>query len=1168
MKIHNLKFENINSLKGKWEIDFDNPELTRENIFLITGKTGSGKSTIFDAITLALYGETTRQGKITGTANELMNKHSGECSSEVIFSTKGVKYRATFNQHRSRNNPDGNLQGKKQALFNLETNKNLVTKNTKLEDVTQNIIGLNFNQFSKTVMLAQGSFDIFLKAKDEEKADILEQITGTQIYSEISKKIFEHHKEENTKLDNLKQLLEGIYLLTIEESSNMFNTIKEKEEYIIKKDNEILENDKILSYYKKLEELSTKEDNLILLKNELNTASEENTSNIKAIANYNKVKPIIELNTQVNNLISDIDNEVIKKQNLIKTLEENENKQNLLKQKLDKKICEKEVENGNLNKLSILIKQVREIDNNIISSLNLFNLSKERLDNLTKSIDNIKIQIDKTNKSLKEKEISLSSIEEYFHNNTHLNKYKDNQDKVLDSLDNFIKTKNQIDEKENFLKKEIDLIKDLNNNFLTLKESHNNVINELQEIEKEQNKIFDPNLDISINIDKLNKELNILRSSKESYIKYYKYLKINKENTLKADNLDIEISNIEKEIISIKTFVSKEKEIIGLKSYIHLLEKEKPCPLCGSRIHPSILEIKDSSLQKLEKELKEREEEKAKLFKEKNDLIISINSSLIIIKEEEQNLKNEYIDDIILEDNLDNNLNKRIFDLENEINKYNEKIKQLNNLKNEYTSKQKEYNDTSIKLSVALQLKEEKENFITSLKEDIKLLNVEKSKHKEKLDNFTISHSYKELSNIFTTYNTNKDKKNSLINEIKTINNTIIDLNNEMDELEIKKEIQYKESSSINEKLSKQQKERKKIFEDKNCDEEFEIQSKVIVKIDKEIKELENNLNPLNTKIIKKTENIKTSNETISKYKKNLKELKNSIDKELIKIDIETLEKALTYNLDIDLQNQIETSIREYENKHIKYNTLNNEITREKEEINKIDIPISEETALEKQITLKRKRDAAISLKSSLEKELELDDKNREKYKEQEKEISDQKHLVSKWKTLNDLIGSATGKAFKSIAQAITLDYLIINTNIKLNELFPRYELYRITEKEKTSLSLGVIDKYSAAIKRPITNLSGGETFIISFSLALGLSDLLNKKVSIETLFLDEGFGTLDEETLTGALEAIDNLTKTGKTIGLISHVALLHDRIRSQIKVQENGDSTSSLIGPGVNKI
>ena len=97
MKIHNLKFENINSLKGKWEIDFDNPELTRENIFLITGKTGSGKSSIFDAITVALYGETTRQGKITTASNELMNKHSGECNSEVIFSTKGVKYRAIFN---------------------------------------------------------------------------------------------------------------------------------------------------------------------------------------------------------------------------------------------------------------------------------------------------------------------------------------------------------------------------------------------------------------------------------------------------------------------------------------------------------------------------------------------------------------------------------------------------------------------------------------------------------------------------------------------------------------------------------------------------------------------------------------------------------------------------------------------------------------------------------------------------------------------------------------------------------------------------------------------------------------------------------------------------------------------------------------------------------------
>ena len=169
---------------------------------------------------------------------------------------------------------------------------------------------------------------------------------------------------------------------------------------------------------------------------------------------------------------------------------------------------------------------------------------------------------------------------------------------------------------------------------------------------------------------------------------------------------------------------------------------------------------------------------------------------------------------------------------------------------------------------------------------------------------------------------------------------------------------------------------------------------------------------------------------------------------------------------------------------------------------------------------------------------------------------------------LNNLIGSADGKKFRNFAQGLTFDIMVAHANQELMKMNERYLLARDVNDKSKPLELNVIDNFQAGQLRPVKNLSGGESFLISLALALGLSKMASSKVRVDSLFLDEGFGTLDEETLETALETLSRLHQNGKLIGVISHVSALKEKITTQIKVTPISGGKSKLSGAGVSAI
>jgi exonuclease SbcC len=164
-------------------------------------------------------------------------------------------------------------------------------------------------------------------------------------------------------------------------------------------------------------------------------------------------------------------------------------------------------------------------------------------------------------------------------------------------------------------------------------------------------------------------------------------------------------------------------------------------------------------------------------------------------------------------------------------------------------------------------------------------------------------------------------------------------------------------------------------------------------------------------------------------------------------------------------------------------------------------------------------------------------------------EIARQEAECDLWQRLNALLGSADGAKYRKFAQGLTLDHLVHLANLQLQRLHGRYQLAR---RQGGELELEVVDTWQADVARDCKTLSGGESFLVSLALALALSDLVSHKTSIDSLFLDEGFGTLDGETLEVALDALDTLNASGKMIGVISHVEALKERIPVQLKVHK----------------
>lgn len=1191
MKILKLKALNVNSLKGEFEIDFSS-FLKGNALFAITGPTGVGKSTILDVIACALYGRTPR----LKNPNELMARHTGECLCEVEFEIKGKVYRSSWSQKRARNKADGNFQTAKMELAEVDTNKIITAKLSEVPKYVEELSGLDFDRFKQSMMLAQGSFDAFLKAKESDRSSLLEKITGTQIYAKISKEIYDTYTLLKSDIETEQRIVGAIQLFgqdVLDEKNKILKDNVEEKKVLDQKEKELIE---ITTWIKTLSKLQSDLSRYTEGFQSISRQKEEKKEDYNRLDLANKAMNVESSYIQQSETEQRITKDEVGLIRLEQELKELAQQIALKDEAYKNSAIESQKAKVHFDEESQKITQVRGIEEQIKGKRDLFQNLQYELGEKQKQLIGVEDRLSEISKTYDEKGKTSQEISQYLEVNAQDKKLQEKLPLIEKNIENFIAEKealriNELDQSkimERVKQQEViytDLQGQVKENYelFQIRDSEYGETVEKYALEiKEEDQL---NLRSAKIVSLLTSLETYTTLSGKKTAEEESIALNNEKKTQYLKDLEHKTQLIKEYSHHVETLEEMQKKELLIQKYEddrHRLIEGEACYLCGSTHHPYLTEPAklaetDTNAQLIVKKAALRAEEgnKAKLEREVALVDSKIDSSNLELEKITLQLntlsKSFKEESIVLNDETELNLREE----QEKINEKLASIKKLAARKEELQKLREAAKDNHTQSDAELG---KSENQLVALRSEQKnlLSNAEAIKKRIAVVEDHLVKSWEEYGLTFR-----KDGLVEDLDSIKIRNSHYLNfetnfqtLTQEINGLEVtKKEYETKKESLQNELKSNEsvrlrlEGEISKAIEDSKAIlnvPDIEVYEAGIKKTFEDIQKNEHTLSSQLTE-------LRARNNALNKQENELKE-KVSEDKEKLKVINESYQTVLSENGFTNTNQFKEAWLPKEErarlleecksldgqyNEHLTLKTDTEKRLKEHTAEIKSERPLEE--VKEELLEIRGRSDQLQRLIGSIEQELLINNQNLQRHQEQIAKLDEKKEHFKVWIKLNEMVGSADGNKFAKFAQGITLDQLISLANRHLEVLTSRYELQRSLE-QKQLLELEVIDRFQGNVVRPVSTLSGGESFIVSLALALGLSELASQKIAIDSLFLDEGFGTLDEDSLETALNALNLLQSGGKMVGVISHVEALKERIPLQIKVISKGDGTSFI--------
>ncbi len=1149
MKPIRLEVKGLNSFIDKQVVEFD--KLTERGLFGIFGPTGSGKSTILDGITLALYGDIARK-----SSNYINTNCDGVYVSYEFQITGNEVKRYRVDREFKRDNKSGGIRNKSSKIIDITGGvENVLEEKAKaVTSKCEEIIGLKLDDFMRTVVLPQGKFSEFLKLEGKERRNMLERLFNLRKYGDdLSSKLSFEIRKEKDKMNVLEGQLKGYEgvseeaLKAKEEEIKEINlNIKSKEELLNKIKKEFEEAEKVWNTQKELYDKRIEEESLV-------SRSEEIKSFKERVEISNKADKVIVFINNLEEILKEINKEDLKFNELNKKLEEliNLREENKLKFEEVSKKKEEKLPDLRLKKEKLLESQKeRDILFQIkADGVKLKEACKKIFEDRSRcdtKLNSIEENEKRLNEELKEKE---ERKEELFVHEEFKNKINSGLF-ILNSYEGLDKQFNEIKSEEVELKKYIKNLtedkekseKDLKVKIESLGKTRDKLESLLKETPGDSNSILEKQIKLGEYREKINKYKEIKNSLEESLKS-----KNNFEEKLKA--FENQKLLLEKEVRELKEYINKVKvEELAHKLRENLVEGEC-CPVCGSTHH---------ELNKVEKINLEESNEKTTLLESKEEKLkeLILEFSKIEATLEYENKKIEELNISIEEVGEVNE--ERLKSLEEEFNTLKEKVEEFNlkkenlekdleKLKEEKNNLENIFNKAEVILCEKIVREKEIGSKVKELDKELKLKNSELNSIKNelkiediKLENDLILKKEKEknlLEKEIRILRTQLEESNKIKDELRekrdALKENYLSQKSLLDgkvEVYREKERMIKGSLKglIDEALPIEKIDIKGLLEDLQL--EIDYIEKAYLNLSEEKEKLEKAFNNMNQEMAVTKERVNSLN---LRKENEEKKVNLALEEEGFKTILEVKEGILSK----DEKEKLKTLIEEYDNNLIKVRA-NIELLIKK--LNGKSLTEEEWTRV-----LQEKNNTEKELKEVEELKIRLVTES-ESIKKKLEEQRDILHIKAKQEhklaLLSDLEKLFKGKKFVEFIAANQLKYISIEASKKLKDITNGVYGLEVDENGKFIIR----DYKNGGAERDASTLSGGETFLASLALALSLSSQIQLKgtAPLELFFLDEGFGTLDDNLLDVVMSSLERLHHERLSVGIISHVESIKNRV------------------------
>ncbi|MCP1479107.1 exonuclease SbcC [Pseudomonas chlororaphis] len=1210
MKILAIRLKNLASLAGPFEIDFTAEPLASAGLFAITGPTGAGKSTLLDALCLALFGAVPRLNNIgretkvpevdsemlTSDPRTLLRRGTGSGYAEVDFvGIDGHRYRARWETNRARDKANGKLQASKQSLHDLDSNQLLASQKRDYEQLIEAKLGLNFEQFTRAVMLAQSEFSAFLKADDKERSELLEKLTNTSIYSQLGRRAYSKSKEAEEQHKTLKAQASGITPLEPEARAELDQRFDAAQQQLKAQQAQLKQLELQHGWLKELQQLQDQQQSAAEQLQQAQTAWEGLASERTRLTRLEQLAPQrhqfarqVELNQQLTPL-----REQIQQQRQQQGAEQQ--RQGELEQQLGTAQAALLAAQEQQNTSAPLLREAFAEQSTLAHLGKTCGEAGALKDKLQQASEQGQQAIQAMLEQQRLVGERLQRIAEQLEHNTHLAPLSDAWNAYRDRLQQLMLAGNRLNKGQEELpglqqraasaaqqlaaqRDELQVLYSEAGAEPHAVAEQLQILSDLLQDNRKQQRAFEELARLWASqqeLDKRGAELadKLQAAAREREELNRIGLQSKAELTVAEQTLTVTQQLLERQRLARSASVEELRE---------QLQDDQPCPVCGSHEHPyhqpeallqSLGRHDESEEANARKAVDELKEKLAELRSQVGGLIAQQKEFL---QQQEQLASQQQALAPSIEAHplsaalLDQDAGKRDAWLNQQLSQLNQSIQQDEQRQGALLKLQKDAGRLQQQLQAAIEASHEATHHLTQQQQQ---LGADRQRLEEELSAFATllpADTLEALRNdpaatfmqIDQQVMQRLEQLDQQKEEVQEQQQRQLALDKEQDRQQTRVQQLQAAQEQFNTLAEQQQAAHNKLAQllgehasaeqwQQHLEQAVEQARAAEVLANQQLQEVRRLLVQLSAELQGKEERLlaleaeqQELGSKIADWRQQHPELDDGALEQLLSLDDQQVAA---------LRQQLQEREKAVEQARVLVTEREQRLHSHQAQH---DSQLDAEQLASALGELHNQLAASEQLSAELRAQQTEDQRRQDANQALGEQIAQAYTEWQRWARLNALIGSASGDTFRKIAQAYNLDLLVHHANAQLRQLVRRYRLKR----GGSMLGLLVMDTEMGDELRSVHSLSGGETFLVSLALALGLASMASSTLKIESLFIDEGFGSLDPESLQLAMDALDGLQAQGRKVAVISHVQEMHERIPVQIQVRRQGNGLSTL--------